>query len=232
MADREEELGALMRAAVAGDASAYDVLLRALTQSLRPVVRSACARVGTPMADVEDIVQDVLLAVHLKRHTWDPAQRLGPWLRAIVHHKVIDGLRRRGRRDEIPIDDVIEVLPAEREEPPPSRAALDRYTDALGGRQRDVVRAIGSNAIFCAICVPLLSIAPMIGLFYALSRAAPANARLAGFVAGLCAGGIGAAAYAAHCTDDSPLFVAVWYSMGVVLMGAVGALLGSRYLRW
>ena len=93
-------------------------------------------------------------------------------------------------------------------------------------------RAIGSNAIFCAICVPLLSIAPMIGLFYALSRAAPANARLAGFVAGLCAGGIGAAAYAAHCTDDSPLFVAVWYSMGVVLMGAVGALLGSRYLRW
>ena len=145
MADREEELGALMRAAVAGDASAYDSLLRALTQSLRPVVRSACARVGTPMADVEDIVQDVLLAVHLKRHTWDPAQRLGPWLRAIVHHKVIDGLRRRGRRDEIPIDDVIEVLPAEREEPPPSRAALDRYTDALGGRQRDVVRAIGMD---------------------------------------------------------------------------------------
>ena len=72
----------------------------------------------------------------------------------------------------------------------------------------------------------------MVGLFYALSRAAPANARLAGLVAGLCAGGIGAAAYAAHCTDDSPLFVAVWYSLGVAFMGVVGALLGPRFLRW
>ena len=93
-------------------------------------------------------------------------------------------------------------------------------------------RAIGSNAIYCATCVPIFSIAPMVGLFYALSRAAPANARLAGLVAGLCAGGIGAAAYAAHCTDDSPLFVAVWYSLGVAFMGVVGALLGPRFLRW
>ena len=93
-------------------------------------------------------------------------------------------------------------------------------------------RALGSNAIYCAICVPIFSIAPMAGLFYALSRAAPANARLAGLVAGLCAGGIGAAAYAAHCTDDSPLFVAIWYSLGVAFMGVVGALLGPRFLRW
>ncbi len=145
MSARDDELTGLMRAANGGDAVAYRQLLQTLGMSLRPLVRAACARVGMPQGDVEDMVQDVLLAVHLKRHTWDPAQSLGPWLRAIVRHKVIDGIRRRGRHDEIPIDDVIETLPDTQEAPPPSREALDRYTSALGGRQRDVVRAVSMN---------------------------------------------------------------------------------------
>ena len=98
-----------------------------------------------PQGDVEDMVQDVLLAVHLKRHTWDARQPLGPWLRAIVRHKVIDGIRRRGRRDEVDIDDVIDTLPAPQDDPPPSRGDLDKYTEALAGKQREVVRAIGMN---------------------------------------------------------------------------------------
>lgn len=145
MSAREDELTALMRAAIGGDAAAYRSLLDALNRSLRPVVRSACARVGLPAGDIEDMVQDVLLAVHLKRHTWDPTHSLGPWLHAIVRHKVVDGVRRRGRRGEIPIDDFIDVLPSPNEEEPPSRAALDRYTGALAGKQRDVVRAIGMD---------------------------------------------------------------------------------------
>jgi hypothetical protein len=44
--------------------------------------------------------------------------------------------------------------------------------------------------------------------------------------------GIAATLYASHCTDDSPLFVATWYPIGFVLMAALGALIGSRVLRW
>lgn len=145
MATRDETLTAMMRAAVSGDAEAYRELLRALTMHLRPLARAACARVGLPQGDVEDMVQDVLLAIHLKRHTWDPSTSLGPWLRAIVRHKVIDGFRRRGRREEVPIDDFLDILPAEQAEPSPSREALERYTGALAGKQRDVVRSIGMN---------------------------------------------------------------------------------------
>ena len=148
MRDREEELTTLMRASLAGDAAAYRAFLQALTTSLRPVVRAACARVGTRQEDVEDVVQDVLLAVHLKRHTWDMSAPLGPWLRAIVRHKVIDAFRRRGRRVEVPIDDVIDILPAEQPEPaPPSRDTLERFLKALKGRQSDIVRAISLENI-------------------------------------------------------------------------------------
>ena len=145
MSAADDHLTTLMRSSLAGDAAAYRDLLEALTRHLRPMARSACARVGLPAADMEDMVQDVLLAVHLKRHTWDPGQPLGPWLRAIVRHKVIDGLRRRGRRAEIPIDDFLETLSAPVEETPPSREDLERYTNALAGKQKEVVRAIGMN---------------------------------------------------------------------------------------
>jgi RNA polymerase sigma-70 factor (ECF subfamily) len=62
---------------------------------------------------------------------------------AIVRHKVIDGFRRRGKREEIPIDDVIETLPAESQEPGPTAGELvDRYMSALKGKQYEVVKAI------------------------------------------------------------------------------------------
>ncbi|MEX2741320.1 NrsF family protein [Rhizobium mongolense] len=55
---------------------------------------------------------------------------------------------------------------------------------------------------------------------------------LAGAAAGLAAGGIAAALYAWHCTDDSPLFLAVWYTTAIAAVTATGALIGSRYLTW
>jgi RNA polymerase sigma-70 factor, ECF subfamily len=58
-----------------------------------------------------------LLAIHLKRHTWDAAAPLGPWVRAIARNKLIDALRRRGRRVEIPIDDFADFLPDTTEQP-------------------------------------------------------------------------------------------------------------------
>lgn len=131
-----------MRSAVEGDSVAYHRLLRAVTPVLRATARRGLARAGQPVDQFEDIVQDVLLAIHLKRHTWDPAQPFGPWLFAIARNKLVDVLRRRGRRTFVNIDDFSETIPSEpvTETVPASKVKL--HLDGLPARQRDVVRSI------------------------------------------------------------------------------------------
>jgi RNA polymerase sigma-70 factor, ECF subfamily len=140
--NREEEWAALMRAAIAGDAAAYRRLLDQLSHSLRAATRRGFAQFGAAMNDVEDVVQETLLAIHLKRHTWDPSQPLGPWVRAIARHKLIDALRRRGRRIEIPIEAVIDFLPAEEPRNDLDRQDAQRLIGELIGRQQTIVRSI------------------------------------------------------------------------------------------
>ena len=130
-----------MRAARAGDAAAYKTLLAELAMSLRATVRAALSRAGRGNADIEDIVQDVLLAVHLKRETWDARLPFSPWVNAIVRYKVIDALRRTGKRISVPIDDVTDTLPAA--EPPEDHGGdLEKLVQQLDGRQQAIVRAI------------------------------------------------------------------------------------------
>ena len=93
-------------------------------------------------------------------------------------------------------------------------------------------RAIGSNAAFCLISIPFLVAVPLAGTLLALRQGAPENPSFAGAAAGLFAGAIGAACYATHCPDDSPLFVAAWYSLAIGFVAAAGALAGRRLLRW
>jgi hypothetical protein len=93
-------------------------------------------------------------------------------------------------------------------------------------------RMIGHNSFYCVTVIPLLSLAPFAAVIYALKSGAPANPTIAGAVGGLLSAGIAATLYASHCTDDSPLFVALWYPVGFVLMTTLGALIGSRFLRW
>ena len=107
---RPEDLSTLMRAANRGDTVAYRRLLEALTPLLRATVRRSLARSNRGATDAEDIVQETLLAMHLKRHTWNERQPLEPWLKAIAHHKLIDALRRRGFYDSVPIEDVLDAL--------------------------------------------------------------------------------------------------------------------------
>ncbi|MBI4920580.1 MAG: DUF1109 family protein [Devosia nanyangense] len=92
--------------------------------------------------------------------------------------------------------------------------------------------AIGKNAVFCLTVIPALGIVPLGLLVWALRQGAPTRPTLGGFCAGILAGGIAATFYAANCTDDSPLFVATWYPIGVVVLGAVGAVLGRYAARW
>ncbi|MBB5752980.1 NrsF family protein [Prosthecomicrobium pneumaticum] len=93
-------------------------------------------------------------------------------------------------------------------------------------------RLIGSNSRTCLTFVPLIGIGPLAVFLAALRANAPTRPRLAGAVAGLLAGGLAATFYAAHCTDDSPLFVATWYTLAIALLAAVGAAAGGRVLRW
>jgi hypothetical protein len=93
-------------------------------------------------------------------------------------------------------------------------------------------RVIGSNAAFCLMSIPFLAAVPLAGTLLALRQGAPENPRFAGAAAGLFAGAIGAACYATHCPDDSPLFVAAWYSLAIGFVAAAGALTGRRLLRW
>lgn len=90
----------------------------------------------------------------------------------------------------------------------------------------------GTNARICLTMVPLLSVPLLAAALLALRNGAPTRPALAGAVAGLLAGGLAATLYAAHCTDDSPLFVVTWYSLAIALVVAAGALIGPRLLRW
>jgi len=93
-------------------------------------------------------------------------------------------------------------------------------------------RLIGSNAIHCLESIPFLAAAPLFAILLALRKGAPERPALAGAAAGLLAGAIGAAFYATHCPDDSPLFVATWYTLAIAFVTAIGAIAGARLLRW
>jgi hypothetical protein len=93
-------------------------------------------------------------------------------------------------------------------------------------------RMVGHNARFCLTFIPLLSIGPLACFIFALRQGAPEKPGIAGAVAGLAASGIAATFYASNCTDDSPLFVALWYPIAIALVTLVGYIAGSKLLRW
>lgn len=102
----DDELGRLMQAAQAGDAEAYAALLEAVAPRVRQIVRRQRGFAGPE--DVEDLVQDVLLSLHVARATYDPGRPFMPWLMAIVRNRLADGARRYVRRawHEVAVDDL------------------------------------------------------------------------------------------------------------------------------
>lgn len=133
----------LMRSALDGDGAAYRELLSALAPALRAFARRLLVAAGRDAGDAEDVVQETLLALHLKRQTWDPATPLAPWIWAIARHKAVDVMRRSGRRAEVPLDGLEEFL-ADAEAEPETLAGRDagRMVAALNGRERAVVEAV------------------------------------------------------------------------------------------
>jgi hypothetical protein len=93
-------------------------------------------------------------------------------------------------------------------------------------------RLVGHNAGHCLSLIPFLAAGPAVCLFIALRRGAPARPASAGAIVGLASGGIGAVLYALTCPDDSPLFVATWYTIAITTVTGVTAFAGRRLLRW
>jgi RNA polymerase sigma-70 factor (ECF subfamily) len=144
--EREDEWTGLMRSAISGDSAAYHRLLKAITPVLRAAARRGLARAGQPIDQSEDIVQDILLAVHSKRHTWDVSAPFAPWLFAIARNKLIDALRRRGKRVFVNIDDFAETLPGEAQEERASASEIAAHLNALPARQREVLQSIAVDS--------------------------------------------------------------------------------------
>lgn len=92
----EEHLASLMRAAQAGDGSAYSDLLRILAPLAKETVRQRFRFLQA--SDIEDLVQEVLLSLHTARRTYDPSRPFLPWFMAIARNRMADGARRHLRR--------------------------------------------------------------------------------------------------------------------------------------
>lgn len=133
----EDDLRALMVAGLAGDAGAARALLRALAPMLRAFFARRLRGAGD---DVEDLVQDVLIAIHTRRATYDPARPFLVWAYAVARYKMIDHFRRR--KQDVPLADLEDVLAGPGfEDAAAARMDVDRLLSALPRKQAAAIRA-------------------------------------------------------------------------------------------
>ncbi|MBW6422865.1 DUF1109 domain-containing protein [Rhizobium sp. XQZ8] len=90
----------------------------------------------------------------------------------------------------------------------------------------------GSSALHCPFLIFGFALPIFAGINWVLRRGAPTDLRLTGFIAGIAAGAAGAWVYSWFCTENGMPFVLIWYSVGILLVGGLGALTGPRLLRW
>jgi len=136
--DLEVRIRPLWLRAQAGDEAAYRQALQLMARRLRAYFRR---RMPTVQDDVEDLVQETLLAVHLQRGSYDPAFAVSAWFTAIASHKLVDLWRRRGRQENRheDIEDMDGVLLAETAAEPHARRDLERLLQQLPALQRQAI---------------------------------------------------------------------------------------------
>jgi len=131
----EDRLKDLLVRGLAGDTSTYHAFLKELSAHLRAFLRRRLSRLPD---EIEDLVQETLLAIHNQRHTYDAGQPLTAWIHAIARYKLVDLLRRRAGRDALndPLDDELEVFAGSDTEASDARRDLTKLLERLPERQR------------------------------------------------------------------------------------------------
>jgi RNA polymerase sigma-70 factor (ECF subfamily) len=165
-----------MQAAIAGNETAYHGLLLELSRWLRTRLRARLLQTGHGDADTEEAVQETLLAIHLKRHTWRRDAPFVPWVAAIARNKLVDQLRRRHRRAEVPLDEMLDDLP---DTPQPEQTSATRdighLLNLLDERQRAIVLGVaieGRTAREAAVALGMSEGAVRVTLHRCLQRLA------------------------------------------------------------
>ena len=132
---KEQRLRSLLQGGLAGDAAAYQSFLRELSAHLRIFLRR---RLVSLPDDVEDLVQESLLAVHIQLHTYDPGQPVSAWVQAIARYKLVDLLRRRAAKDLLtePLDEESELFASADTEAAEAQRDLNILLDTLPDQHR------------------------------------------------------------------------------------------------
>ena len=168
---QDEVWEVLLARANDGDGAAFARFLQAVTPTLRAVIRRRGD--ALPPDQHEDILQEVLLAIHLKRKTWRRDAPVRPWLYALARYKVVDAFRRRGTSVTLPIEEFAEVLPEESSVVPLSGRDTDLMLGMIDARSAMLVRAValdGKTAEEAGETVGMTAGAALVALHRAMRR--------------------------------------------------------------
>jgi RNA polymerase sigma-70 factor, ECF subfamily len=144
--EREQRWAEAMRAERRGEVLSYERMLKEVAAALRRSIAPRLVRAGLGAHEAEDLVQEILIGLHGKRHTWDSSRPFLPWLHAITRYKLIDFTRQRRRetrrRVDLPLEDWLDIVEAPADEVNRPTAEVDRHLAVLPVSQRKIVRAI------------------------------------------------------------------------------------------
>lgn len=147
----EAELRALMTAGLNGDAAAHRALLDRLSRHLRAYYKNKLARIGRSADEAEDLVQDALMAIHTRRHTYDPGELFTPWAHAIARYKLIDHLRHtKASMTDVPIKDAADFEAQDDHAGAESALDLNRLLARLPEKMRRAIRHVKIDGLSVA----------------------------------------------------------------------------------
>jgi len=209
-----------------------DDLIAQLSTSLEPVKNSAVTRLllGAVAVGIAGSVLVLLTVIGLRHDLNNAMVSFGMWTK-LVYTFAIAGfgfwlVERAGRPGAEMIRPAMALAL-----PLMAIALLAALQMSAPGADMPML-VIGHSSRVCAPLVILTALPTLAATFWALKRLAPTRLTLAGAGAGLFAGAAGAFVYSFHCTEGAAPFIAIWYTLGIVLTVGIGAFLGPRLLRW
>lgn len=210
-----------------------DELITRLADDLKPVPSSALVR-RLALAVLLGLAASAVLMVGLLGLRPDLRDATGTvifWIKSgytgglsLAGIWAVERLGRPGQSGRLPLTVALAILLAM------ALAAIVDYGVAPVATRRTIV--LGSSALICPFNIMALAVPFLISGIILMRQLAPTNLTLAGASAGLMAGALGAWVYSFHCTEEGLPFLALWYSIGVVAVMSIGAVLGKVLLRW